>query len=141
MAASGHVLTCLVSPLRERLYVVLLSSQPHFCYRSTYLRPIPPGFSNQYRIFASSCSYTSFQPACEIMTTEKTMPTDTTSPQTKDKQSDTTNSDLKSENETSGKAQQSTSSQTQKPQKSRHRASVACASCRDRRIRVGFEPE
>lgn len=42
--------------------------------------------------------------------------------------------DVKLEN---GKEQgQNASQQSQKPQKSRHRASVACASCRDRRIRV-----
>lgn len=52
---------------------------------------------------------------------------------TTDNQSDI--QDLKTEGET-GKGQNQSTSQPPKAQKSRHRASVACASCRDRRIRV-----
>lgn len=44
--------------------------------------------------------------------------------------------DLKTEGESVKSQNQNGSQQASKPQKSRHRASVACASCRDRRIRV-----
>ncbi|CAI6334841.1 unnamed protein product [Periconia digitata] len=64
------------------------------------------------------------------MTTEK-MPTDA---QTKTKKQQPESTEAKSGAET-GTDQSSNTSQPQKPQKSRHRASVACASCRDRRIR------